>query len=200
MSKAAGGYELKNRHVRAVIDENSGDLISWGSADGSTDVLHHSPIGVWLENIGPAHASGYVEKRDDQTWQFMGEDAAAGIGWRRIYCLEGDRLYVTYLIQNLQKVPLTTVLALTPPQPPAFSAGDHDWSADAFDATTLTEPFIGAHFRAYNEHHNVTYAAFFPAGLQPTPLASAIPFLFSDRHTLKPGERISWTMQWWLSR
>jgi hypothetical protein len=194
MTKVADGYELMNRHIRLVIDEKTGDAIHWGSADGSIDVLHGRPMRSWLSDSGVATPDGYVEKRDDQTWQYIGEDKPSGIGWRRTYCLDGEHAYVTFLIQNQRPGEVTTAIGLLPTDPPSFGPGDVVWQPDQYEATTSpVAGGVGVTLRAFNERHPSSWAELFgEAATRP----AVSPLIVSDLHHLKPGERISWTMDW----
>jgi hypothetical protein len=203
-SREASGYELKNRHVSVVIGDKTGDVVYWGSIDGSQnaalwagDSSRLPALRVFIDQIvapstEPAtqpvmalpgafelsNSDGYVEARDDQTWQYLGEDIEHQIGWRKIYCLDGDHLNVSMLVQNRRKVPVTIQLALGDSAVPPKRA----WvSSEIFE--TEAYQFI-LHLQAYNEFHGVA--------------ARPPYFLLSDVHTLKPDERISWTMQWIL--
>src|SRR5262249_22784347 len=107
------GYELKNREIRVLIDEKTGDVTYWGSVDGKANFLNSTGVTVSFQgDPTTTFTDGYIEKRDDQTWQFMGTDASQ-IRWRKIYCLEGRSLAVTYLIENLRKEPMKSRIALT---------------------------------------------------------------------------------------
>jgi hypothetical protein len=182
---------LKNRHVRVVIDEKTGDAIHWGLADGSCDVLDGWPLQSWLSICGVVAPDGYIEKRDDQTWQYLGEDKANGIGWRRTYCLEGDRLYVTFLIQNNRAYSIDTIGGLTPKAILGTWPSEGHWRPDTYEGAT---PLAHVHLQAYNEKHPHDWPTLSGSATRPTTL----PILLSDLHHLKPGDRISWTMQWTL--
>lgn len=179
MRKVSGGYELKNRHVRAVIDDQTGDLIYWGRSITDRNLVLRPGITASLTGQPDATMQGYIEKRDDQTWQFIGEDSNK-ICWRKIYCLEGDSLLISILIQNQRTEPLETTIQF---QAPFAGVRILRHERDQFEALT---GFGTIHLQAYNE---------FPAS---TP-AQALPVvLLSDPHTLRPQERISFTTEWKL--
>jgi hypothetical protein len=176
------GYELKNRHIRVVIDDKSGDVAYWGSVDGARNLLTAQPVRI-IE-LGPgatfieSHSVGYVEARDDQTWQYLGEDDANKIGWRKIYCLNGDDLNISLLSQNRGEARMV-----------CFGlSGGNDFEPALVKQIPDTEHFLGrsafgtVQFHGFNENHNQ--------------LAMPPFLLVADAHLLRPGERISWTMQW----
>ena len=89
LAKVAEGYELTNTLYRVVIDDQTGNVIYWGFIDQSRNMVFHRGIYATLTNLPDAVMhNGYIEKRDEQTWQFFGEDDNH-ISWRKIYCLDG---------------------------------------------------------------------------------------------------------------
>jgi len=112
-TRAADGYALANRHARFAIDAVSGDVCFAGQDGGKNELL--AAVRYFAAVGGEPRLSacdGYVEFRDDQTWQYFGEDAANGLGWRKIYCLDGDRLNVSCLVTNRQTNPVRVKLFL----------------------------------------------------------------------------------------
>src|SRR5690606_31887603 len=102
LARVSGGYELRNRLIRVVIDETHGDVLYWGAPDGSQNLVASpgSAVAVRGADHPTGSTQGYIEKRDDQTWQYIGEDATGQVGWRKIYCLDGHSLLATYIVQN----------------------------------------------------------------------------------------------------
>jgi hypothetical protein len=177
LAKVQGGYELRNRWQRVVIDEQSGDVAFWGPVGSDRNLLLQPGIIARLEDAPDTTIAGYVEKRDDQTWQYIGEDSD-GVGWRKIYCLEEESLYVTYIVQNLRKEPRTLRIALRP----------------NFAGMRMSQPGPDT-LAGRNAFGEVSLLAF-NVTRQPATQPS---YLLSDEHTLKPGERISFTTEWRLS-
>lgn len=180
MRKVAGGYELKNRHIRAVISDETGDLTYWGRAGTDRNLLLRPGATAQLAGLPQPSMQGYIEKRDDQTWQFIGDDSNH-IGWRKIYCLEGDSLLISILVQNHHNQPLEATIEFLAPFA-GVRIVQHE--RDQFEGRTG----LGViHLQAYNE---------FPSTAPASPLPVV---LTSDPHTLKPQERISFTTEWKLS-
>jgi len=179
MRKVSSGYELINRHIRAVIADTTGDLVYWGRAGTDRNLLLRPGATVQLAGLPEASMQGYIEKRDDQTWQFIGEDSNQ-VGWRKIYCLEGDSLLISILVQNRRSGPLEdTIQFLAPFASVRILRHDRDQFEARGGLGTI-------HLQAYNE---------FP----PTAAAPSLPVvLVSDLHTLQPQERISFTTEWKL--
>jgi hypothetical protein len=179
MSRVENGYELKNRHVRLVIDENTGDVSFWGDAAGGANLVPRGVVARAVITAEPHARSnppqGYVEQRDEQTWQYIGEDPE-GFGWRKIYCLDSDALYVTCLVQNLRDQPIAIRIEVKP----------------GFEAAGLTSPGPLT-LQVQTDRHVATLHAF-NQGAVPQSDDS----LTSDPHELKPAERISFTMGWAL--
>src|ERR1700744_5078587 len=88
------GYSLQNKHLQVVIDSVSGDVVYFGKPDQKLNLLDQ-PVRIVND--------GYVEARDEQTWQYMGEDAKNHFTWRKIYCLDGDHLNISILCKNDDK-------------------------------------------------------------------------------------------------
>lgn len=179
MRKVPGGYELKNRHVRAIIDDQTGNLIYWGRSTTDRNLVLQPGIVASLAGLPDATMQGYIEKRDDQTWQFIGEDSNR-TGWRKIYCLEGDSLLISILVQNQRAEPLDVTIQF---QAPFAGVRILRHDRDQFEALT---GFGTIHLQAYNE---------FPATSPAPPLPVV---LVSDPHTLQAQERISFTTEWKL--
>ncbi len=178
MSRVEGGYELRNRWVRAVVDDCSGDVTYWGAADGQRNLLMPPGILLRLDGSPDVVPDGYVEKRDDQTWQFLGKDSA-DIGWRKIYCLEGESLFVSCLLQNLRGEPRTVRIVMLP-------------NFAAMRMTNRRSDLLegrNAFGQVRMQTFNLTQSGDDPADR-----------LVSDEHTLKPQERISFTTEWRLSK
>ncbi len=183
MEKADGGYELKNRHIRLVIDGHSGDASYFGVAEGGGSAL--GPAGLAAVRFSQAGgADGYVEKRDEQTWQFYGRDAEGAI-WRKIYCMEGDCVFVTYLIENQSGAGLEDhVLLWVDLDRPTYSVRLPALLEAQTPAGRLT-------MRGFVQQHD----------LSPTTASAtrrAVDSMRGDTFTLKPGERASFTMEWKL--
>ena len=100
LSREPAGYVLSNRHARVVIDERTGDVVAWGR-HGQPPARVIASLWAWdgrLGRDGVADATvtaGHVEPRDEQTWQFLGTDPRLNVGWRKIYVLEGDRVFAS---------------------------------------------------------------------------------------------------------
>jgi len=179
LAKVDSGYELKNRIVRAVISENRGDVIYWGSASGKNNLLLQDGIFVGVDSR-PVSSSGYIEKRDDQTWQYIGEDADQFI-WRKIYCLEGDNLFVTYILHNRSEETREVRM---------FVRGQ-------FNSMRIGQR-QSALFEARGSRGAVRMQAF-NERIDPFEPPALPVLLVSDARELKPDERISFTTQWTLA-
>ena len=174
MKKVPGGYELANRKLRLVIDEKTGDVTYFGTPDGTRNLLTPPGITMQLARQPEAKPEGYVEKRDDQTWQYLG-DTVTGVRWRKIYCLNYDAVDVTCLVENRTRDAIDTAIAVR-----ASFAGGEMVSTGA-DAADLTVGQVHISLRAFNE------------GKPPKPDWAA---LIGDSKTLQPNERIGITMEW----
>lgn len=176
LSKVENGYELKNRVVRAVISETSGNVTYWGSASGGNNLL--LPGGIFASvDSRPSSSVGYIEKRDDETWQYFGDDAD-GFTWRKIYCLQGDNLFVTYILQNRSKETREVRMNV---RGEFNSMKILDRTSDRFEGRSRRGTVT---MRAFNEKIDP---------FEPPPLPV---LLVSDTRSLKPDERISFTTQW----
>ncbi len=180
MARVANGYELRNRDVRVVIDPATGDVVTWGTpAQPRNTVAGPRGIHATLANLPDVPPAGYVEKRDDQTWQFYGSDANR-VTWRKVYNLDHDSLLVSFVIQNDRPTPLPAAVRVV---------GD------------LTDLRIAAHdpeqFTGTGGYGTVSLHGWNIAHGQPPP---ALPVLLqSDMFTLQPGERQGYTTEWRLS-
>lgn len=171
LSKDPAGYVLRNRDIRVVIGEESGDVSYWGSTDGKHNLLAAAGARASIEGEPSAPTAGYLEKRDEETWQYLGE-AKGAFAWRKIYCLHGNSLYVSYLVENLHDQPLDLVLTVRA-----------DWPTSADQPGTRVE-----HGSASMELFEVT-----PAG------PSTGSLLRSEPRPTKPHERANFTSEWkWL--
>lgn len=173
MKKVEGGYELANRKIRVVIQERTGDAIYLGGVDGK-NLLGDGGISLHLLNQRSGTPDGYVEKRDDETWQYLG-DSLTGIRWRKVYCLHHDAVAVTALIENRTRDPIDTAIALRS----AFAGGEV--TAQSADLHERKIGDVTVHLQAFNE------------GKPERPDWAT---LIGDFRTLKPNERIGITMEW----
>jgi hypothetical protein len=176
----AAGYELWNREVRFTLDGQSGDVIGFCNGREGAPVM---TIRATLAGLGDARPIGHIEARDAQTWEFVGVDSQAQIGWRKIYTLDGANLDVSYLIENQRNSPVWTRIGLigdyptiregaAPPQEVEMDAGEVRYHFMAFDESQETQPAARA----------------------------GETFLHSDIEPLASGERMSWTMRWWIEQ
>ena len=161
--------------MAVTIDAETGDVVDFRGAGQKSGPMK---ISAGVAGIPPAQPQGHVEARDDQTWAYIGVDPASHIGWRKIYCLDGHWLDVSFIVQNLSAHPIAAQIELI---------GNFATSRGAGEAPA--EVHSGpCHFQAFD----VSQA------IQP-PAAAGQPFLRSDLEPLKPGERMSWTMRWWIT-
>ena len=177
MQRVPEGYELSNRQVRVVIDEQRGRLVYWGSADGHQNLLGPRGVEIDLVDLADEPPAGYIEKRDDQTWQYIGD--APGIRWRRIYCLEGLSLLATLIVQNVGDQPINTPMLVH-----ADLADPGSRRVQRADLFTMQSSIGLVSIRGFREHP-FTGTFNHPPGS-----------LISDRFTLQPGERYSFTTEW----
>lgn len=181
MARVAGGYELKNRQVRVLIDDTTGDVRYWGDAEGERNLLEAAGAVARLDGMDTPSA-GYIEKRDDQTWQYLGEDAFNQVTWRKIYCLEGSSLLVTYIVQNSGIEPLRSSIVLEV----ALSERSRPRIAqpDLHEVDTELGRLILRGFRESPFEGHVW---------SPQP---AVARLVSDTFSIRPVERFSFTTEW----
>ena len=175
MVRVSGGYELRNRSVRVVIDDATGDVVFWGPP-GRNAVAGRRGIHSVIVGQPDAAATGSVEKRDDQTWQFYGADAN-GVTWRKVYNLDHDSLLVSYLIRNDRNEPVTATVAVV------GELGDVRVTAHDAEQFTAVGPVGTVSLHGFNAAHG-----------GPPPAA----LIRSDAFPLKPGERQSYTTEWRL--
>ncbi len=181
MSHVPGGYELINRQFRAVISEQTGDVIYWGYADKVRNVVQQRGIYTTLSTLPDVPAKGSVEQRDEDTWQFMGDDDNH-ITWRKIYRLAEDRLEVSIMIQNNRKDPLDTAIRINGDLPGVHAMNQNPELFKAFgDYGVIT-------LEGWNVVHTPNTVTLLPLLLQ------------SDLLHLAPGERNSYTSMWMLSQ
>ena len=181
MSRVAGGYELKNRQYRVVISDQTGDVIFWGYVGQDRNMVFHQGIYATLTVLPDVSPHMMAQARDEQTWEFYGEDDNHII-WRKVYCMEKDALLVSILILNNRPETLVTAVQIN---------GDllsvriihHD--PEQFDA-------IGGYgsvsLHGYNEFHAPTSQPALPTLIQ------------SDTFHLKPQERQGYTSVWRLAQ
>ena len=178
MSRVAGGYELRNHAVRVVIDGQSGDVVEWaavghaGNVAGGGRGIHPALVG--LPDVPPV---GLVQKRDDQTWQYVGTDAN-GVTWRKVYDLDHDGLLVSYVIANDRSTPMVATVAVV---------------GDVAGRVTV---HTAEQFTAVGPVGTVSLSGWDVAHGGPPP---AVPVLLrSDAFPLKAGERQGYTTEWRL--
>jgi hypothetical protein len=187
MADTPAGYTLTNHHLRLLIDTKTGDAISFGPARGG------DPIGIAATRSGALRPTqGYLEARDIETWEYLGNEIGSKISWRKIYCLDGDRLLVTYLIRNEGKVPIDTQIGIAPlpiaaTQPastqPAATQTAMSWRFEGPNSDAI----VSGSYRIKCFNESIVSAP------RPTEL------LRNDARPLAPGEGIAWTMVWTYS-
>jgi hypothetical protein len=175
MRRSPRGFELRNRDLLVILDERTGDITHFGRMDADRNLLL-GPISPALDDDQPHTPDGYIEKRDDQTWQYLGDDPA-GISWRKIYCLEGKSLFITYLVENKRPEPLTVRILVN------ANLGEARIESRTGDRLTAHWGFGSVSFQAFNEQP------------PPTPLPPLPTILVGDTRTLKPNDRISFTAE-----
>jgi len=180
MARVPGGYELINRQFRAIISDQTGDVIYWGSADKKRNVVAGRGIYTTLSTLPDVPAKGSIEPRDEDTWQFMGDDENH-ITWRKIYRLAEDHLDVSILITNNRKDPLDTAIRINGQLPGVHAMTQNPELFKAFgDFGVIT-------LEGWNVNHAPNTVTLLPLLLQ------------SDVLHLAPGERNSYTSMWMLS-
>jgi hypothetical protein len=181
MSRVTGGYELINRQFRAVISDQTGDVIYWGSADKVRNVVTGRGIYTTLSTLPDAPAKGSIEPRDEDTWQFMGDDENH-ITWRKTYRLAEDCLFVSIMITNNRKDPLDAAIRINGQLPGVHAMTQNPELFKAFgDFGVIT-------LEGWNVNHAPNTATLLPLLLQ------------SDVLHIKPGDRDSYTSVWMLSQ
>lgn len=158
-SKDSTGYVLRNRKLAVKIDEQTAAAILWPEYPMNTLVRPDRVVPSFSSQSDSSPIHGYVESRDEETWQYFGQSADGIIGWRIVYNLYLDSLNVSYIVQNNSKEPITGHVVLP--------SVEH----------VAVQPF--------NENSSLN-----------APVADGS--IRSDEHTLKPGERISFTTRWTL--
>jgi hypothetical protein len=172
-SRVPGGYQLLNRDLRVVVSDQTGDVIWFGTADQNQ--LGPDGIRAVFDNAPDSKFDGFIEARDEQTWQFFGD--AGGLRWRKIYCLEGDHLYASFIVQNTGRSPVVGRIALTGDMP-AGALLTHD-----FEHCVLNAAAGIVSLRGWNLEHDRT--------IVPAPV-----WIASDPLSLKPDERLAYTTEW----
>lgn len=109
MEKTGSGYRLQNRRITATIDEHTGQL---GFRSILTSLPDSESNCLFSTGEGSAPVDGYVESRDAETWQYIGQSKDGQFGWRIVYCLYYDQLNVTYIVENKTKRPITGHIVL----------------------------------------------------------------------------------------
>jgi hypothetical protein len=175
------GYELLNNQFRLVISDTTGDVVFWGYVNQPRNMVYHRGLYTTLSALPDSPVKGYVEPRDEDTWQFMGDDENH-ITWRKIYRLNGDHLEVSILIQNNRTTPIDTAVNINGDLPSLLIL-HHD--PEQFDGSG-DYGIVSLH--GWNVVHNPTSKPVLPTLLQ------------SDVFHLKPQERQSYTTMWMLSR
>jgi hypothetical protein len=177
MARVAGGYELTNKLYRVLISDQTGDVTFWGYRDGARNLTFHRGIYTTLTALPDSPIHGYIEKRDEQTWQFFGEDDNHII-WRKIYCLEYDSLFVSVIILNNRPDPLQTAIQINGELiSPRITHHDPE-------LFTGQGGYAAVSLRGYNEFPAPTSQPVLPTMIQ------------SDTFHLKPQERQGYTSQW----
>ncbi len=178
IQKIADGYELKNRVLRLVIDENTGDAIYWGSADGKTNLLGPGGLAFSLDRSA-ATGSGHIEIRDDETVMFV-SDTGAPVRWRKIYCLRHDSVAASTVIENSTDRLLDDRVVMH-----GRLAGVSGVAAEVPDTVMASSPLGELKLQAYTQSHELS------ADVPPGEVKLA-----ADLRPLQPGERISFAMAW----
>ena len=179
MGRGKGGvYTLSNEHLGLIIDPRTGDVQSLSYRDTGRNLLYQRGLFVSFSSLAISPAVGHVEKRDDQTWQYYGEDSNHLI-WRKIYNLEDDQLFVSYMVQNNTGAEVAGKVQVVADLP-SMRVLEHD--AEQFSGQS---EFASIKLHAFNEFRSTT--------------RPALPVLLeSDEFHLKPLERQSLTTQWTL--
>jgi len=179
MSRVADGYELKNQKFRIVISDQTGDVIFWGYVGQDRNMVFHRGIYTTLTALPDFPPHMMAQPRDEQTWEFYGEDANHII-WRKSYCLQNDMLLVSVLILNNRPDALDTAIQINGDLP-SLRITHHD--PEQFNAAG---GFGTVSLHGYNEFHTPTSQPALPTLIQ------------SDTFHLKPQERQGYTSVWML--
>lgn len=180
------GYTLRNDLLQLTLDPATGDVVYFGAPTGSesffTPTPDHHALSIRIAGHEQTATDGYVEPRDEQTWQYIGDDSL--LRWRKIYNLDHNRIIATFLVQNITSQPITfeLILAGTPAA---------EWTASSAgpELTTLTRPMPGP------ANQSVEFRGFVIHPDAARPLTGP-QLLRSDSFTLQPQERISFTTEW----
>lgn len=108
--KLPSGYQLLNRKIAILIHDQNG-FASRMSPGGCMSQFSIFPTVGGDTETSPT--DGYVEARDEETLQYIGQSKDGRFGWRIVYCLYYDHLNVTYLLQNKTPEPVTVVIRLS---------------------------------------------------------------------------------------
>jgi hypothetical protein len=178
-SRVAGGYQLINRDLRVVISDLTGDVTYFGVPKAEPNLIGDDGLRAIFNDSIAVPMTGFIEARDEQTWQFFGDDGN-GIRWRKIYCLEGDHLYASFIVQNTTTSPVAGRIAIIGgPHGPTLLK--HDF--EHFDMTTAGG-VVSIH--GWNLDHDET--AQLPAAVR----------IASDVLSLQPDQRLGYTTDWHL--
>ena len=172
-SRVPGGYQLLNRDLRVVVSDQTGDVIWFGTNDRNQ--LGKTGIRAVFDNATETKWNGFIEARDEQTWQFFGDNG--GLRWRKIYCLEGDHLYASFIVQNMTRSPVVGRIALTGDLP-AGTLLTHD-----FEHCVVNAAGGVVSLRGWNLEHDRT--------IVPMPV-----WIASDPLAIPAGERLAYTTDW----
>lgn len=180
------GYTLRNDLLQITINPATGDVAYFGAPTGKDAFLAAPTGGDLLTTRITGHEStataGYVESRDEETWQYIGEDSL--LRWRKIYSLQHDHIVATFLVQNISDQSITFDLILSGSPAAGWVA-----ASTGPDLTTLKRENREAadqslQFRGFVIH---------PDAARPL---TGNQLLRSDNFTLQPQERISFTTEW----
>lgn len=180
------GYTLRNDLLQITLNPTTGDVAYLGAPTGKESFLA-APAGQDLlitriaghESLAPA---GYVEARDEQTWQYIGEDSL--LRWRKIYSLDHNRIIATFLVQNISDQPITFSLILS--GQPATG-----WTRQSSgpDLTTFSRK------NPEGADQTLEFRGFVIRPDSDQPLKTE-EILRSDEFALPAGARISFTTEW----
>ncbi len=103
--RAGNEYVLRNRRYSFSIMDEYGTV-------RVTDAKVFELVAPWFSPDNFTPEGGYIESRDEETWQYIGDSSGGKINWRIVYCLYYDQLNVTYIVQNKSDKPVTGYIAL----------------------------------------------------------------------------------------